>query len=146
MRIEIVHGPNLNLLGQREPSLYGFTTLNEIDQRLHVVAQELAMDIATFQSNHEGALIDHLQACLQRADAFILNPAGYTHTSVALRDAILAIAKPTVEVHLSNPDAREGFRRTSLISDIVYARVAGFGPLGYELALRGVVAHLRQAK
>ncbi len=146
MRIEIVHGPNLNLLGQREPTIYGHSTLDEINQRLQVVAQELAVDIATFQSNHEGALIDHLQACLHTADAFILNPAGYTHTSVALRDAILAIAKPTVEVHLSNPDAREGFRRTSLVADIVYARIAGFGPLGYELALRGVVAHLRQVK
>lgn len=143
MRIDVLHGPNLNLLGEREPAVYGTVTLAQIDARLQELGRDLGAEVTCFQSNHEGALIDHLHARRQRVDAYILNPAGYTHTSVALRDALLALGRPTVEVHLTNSEAREPFRRTSLLADIVLARVQGFGPQGYELALRGLVTHLR---
>lgn len=143
LRIDVIHGPNLNLLGEREPQIYGRQTLAEIDARLKAVGAELSMEVTTFQSNHEGALVDRIQAGRREVDAFLLNPAGYTHTSVALRDAVLAAAKPVVEVHLSNPDAREPFRRTSYLADIAWARIQGFGPIGYELALRGLAEHLR---
>ncbi len=139
MRIEVVHGPNLNLLGEREPEIYGSSTLAQIDTRLGALGRELGVEVSSFQSNHEGAIIDHLQARRFVVDAFILNLAGYTHTSVALRDAVLAIGRPAVEVHLSNPHAREGFRHTSLLADVVAGVIQGFGPLGYELALRALV-------
>jgi len=144
MRIEVVHGPNLNLLGEREPAIYGSQTLREIDDRLATLGRELGVKVSSFQSNHEGAIIDHLQAHRFLADAFILNLAGYTHTSVVLRDAVLAIGRPTIEVHLSNPHAREGFRHTSLLAGIVTGTIQGFGPLGYELALRALVASAPQ--
>lgn len=139
MRIEVVHGPNLNLLGEREPEIYGSRTLREIDDRLAALGRELGAEVSSFQSNHEGALIDHLQSRRFLADAFILNLAGYTHTSVALRDAVLAIGRPAVEVHLSNLQAREGFRHKSLLADVAAGVIQGFGPLGYELALRALV-------
>jgi len=142
MRIDVVHGPNLNLLGEREPALYGTVTLAEIDARLVSLGRTLGAEVCSFQSNSEGALIDRLHARRSLADAFILNPAGYTHTSVALRDAVIAVGRPVVEVHLSNTDAREPFRRTSLLADVVLGRIQGLGALGYELALRGLVAHL----
>lgn len=149
MRIDVLHGPNLNLLGRREPHIYGATTLAEIDARLVALGAALGATVTTFQSNHEGALIDRIQAALTTdasADAFLLNPAGYTHTSVALRDALLAAGRPFVEVHLSNPDAREPFRHTSLLADVALGRVAGFGAMSYELALRGLVDHLQRAR
>lgn len=142
MRIDVLHGPNLNLLGEREISLYGTQTLAQIDARLMELGQELRCEVRTFQSNHEGALVDYLQTQRHSANAFLLNAAGYTHTSVALRDAVLAVAKPVIEVHLSNPDAREPFRRTSFLADVVLGRIQGLGPIGYELALRGMVEHL----
>lgn len=143
LHIDVIHGPNLNLLGEREPHLYGRQTLAEIDERLMALGRELSITVTTFQSNHEGALVDRIQAGRKQVDAFLLNPAGYTHTSVALRDAVLAAAKPVVEVHLSNPDAREPFRRNSFLADIAWARIQGFGAIGYELALRGLADHLR---
>ena len=143
LHIDVIHGPNLNLLGEREPHLYGSQTLAQIDARLCALGAELSVEITSFQSNHEGALVDRIQAGRRQIDAFLLNPAGYTHTSVALRDAVLAAAKPVVEVHLSNTDAREQFRRTSFLADIAWARIQGFGAIGYELALRGLVSHLR---
>ena len=142
MRIDVLHGPNLNLLGEREPALYGYTTLPEIDAHLAAVGQALACEVKSFQSNHEGALIDYLHATRRLADAYILNPAGYTHTSVALRDAVIAVAKPTIEVHLSNTEAREAFRHKSLLADVVMGRIQGLGAQGYEWALRALVAHL----
>lgn len=145
MRIDVLHGPNLNLLGQREPAIYGTVTLPEIDARLQGLGRELGVEVTTFQSNHEGALIDRLQAGMADVDAFILNPAGYTHTSVALRDAVAAVGRPVVEVHLSNTDARERFRRTSRIAAVVLGRIQGLGPMGYELALRALVHHLGRA-
>ena len=137
--ISVVHGPNLNLLGTREPALYGTATLDDIDSELRTLAQELGHQLETFQSNHEGALVDYLQGCRGRVDAVLLNAAAYTHTSVAIRDAIAAVRPPLVfiEVHLTIPEARDAFRRTNLLSGVVDGRIAGFGGLSYVLALRG---------
>ena len=144
MRILILHGPNLNLLGTREPDVYGRTTLAEIDRDIATLAAELGVAVVSFQSNHEGALIDRIHAAAREGVAGILiNPGAYTHTSVALRDALSAVAIPAVEVHLSNIHARESFRRRSLIAPVVVAQVAGFGAAGYALALRGLVARLQ---
>ncbi len=143
MRIDVLHGANLNLLGEREPAIYGRATLADIDLQLQRLAKQLAVEIHTFQSNHEGQLVDRVQAVRHATDGYILNPGGYTHTSVVLRDALLASGRPFVEVHLSNPDAREPFRRISLLADVALARVQGFGAVGYELALRGLVQHLQ---
>jgi 3-dehydroquinate dehydratase-2 len=144
MLILILHGPNLNLLGTREPEVYGRTTLADIDRGLVALGVELGVTVESFQSNHEGALIDRIHAAVREGTAGILiNPGAYTHTSIALRDAISAVALPTVEVHLSNIHARESFRRRSHIAPVVIAQVAGFGAAGYGLALRGLVANLQ---
>jgi 3-dehydroquinate dehydratase-2 len=140
MKILVLHGPNLNLLGEREPDVYGRTTLQEIDSRLSELAHASGAEIECHQSNHEGALIDRVQAARGRADGIVINPGGLTHTSVALRDALVACELPVVEVHLSNIHAREEFRRTSLISDIATGSISGLGPIGYELALRALLA------
>lgn len=138
--ILVLHGPNLNLLGRREPELYGSATLKEIDQRLKSLAAELGASVSVFQSNHEGELVEAIQQAEGRADAIIINPGAYTHTSVAIRDALLAVGLPALEVHLSNPQKREPFRHRSLIADVVVGTVSGFGPLSYELALRAATA------
>jgi len=144
MHVLVLHGPNLNLLGTREPAIYGSTTLADIEQQLRVLAGELGVTIETYQSNHEGALIDRIHAAAREGVAgLLINPGAYTHTSIALRDALAAVALPTVEVHLSNIHARESFRRRSHISPVVLAQVAGFGAGGYCLALRGLVNHLK---
>jgi len=143
IKILIMHGPNLNLLGLREPEIYGQQTLADIDASLSHLADELHAAIDTFQSNHEGALIDRIHAA--RSDGFsgiIINPGGLTHTSVALRDAISAVGLPVVEAHLSNIHARESFRQHSYVAGVVVAQVAGFGAMSYHLALRGLVARL----
>ncbi|MGK2905948.1 MAG: type II 3-dehydroquinate dehydratase [Desulfuromonadales bacterium] len=143
MRILVLHGPNLNLLGQREPDVYGRQTLADINQALSLLAEELAAAVETFQSNHEGDLIDRIQAA--RGDGFagiIINPGGLTHTSVALRDAISAVDLPVVEAHLSNIHARESFRQHSYVAGVVVGQIAGFGSMSYLLALRGLIAHL----
>ncbi len=135
-RILVVHGPNLNLLGLREPEIYGSETLAEINAHLVEQTNAASVELITFQSNHEGDLIDRIQAARSEGVAFILiNPGGYTHTSVALRDALLAVAIPFVEVHLSNIHARDGFRRHSYFSDIAVGLVCGLGSDGYRLAL-----------
>ena len=141
MRIGVLHGPNLNLLGSREPHVYGTATLQEIDARLHRLARELGVDLDSFQSNVEGALIDWVQAHAG-ADGFLVNAGGYTHSSVALLDALVGAGKPFVEVHLSNVYARESFRHQSLLSARAVGVVVGFGPDSYLLALRGLHAHL----
>ena len=140
MRIEVVHGPNLDLLGSREPEIYGSATLAEIDASIRALAETLGVTVQTFQSNHEGRILDHLVGLFSRADALIINPGGLGHTSVVLRDSVRATGVPFVEVHLSNTAAREDFRRRSLLADLAVATVAGFGPDGYLLALRGLAA------
>lgn len=139
MKILILHGPNLNLLGAREPQVYGSLTLEEINTRLVDLGKELGVEVACRQSNHEGALIDALHEARERADGVVFNPGGYTHTSVALRDAVAAIGIPVVEVHLSNVYAREEFRHTSLLSAVCRGKVVGFGWQSYALGLRGLV-------
>ena len=141
-KILVLHGPNLNLLGTREPEVYGRVDLGEINRRIEQLAQELDCEVRCFQSNHEGALIDALHEAQSWADGVIFNPAGYTHTSVALRDAVAAIHLPVVEVHLSNVQAREEFRRVSFVAPVCLGSVAGFGWRSYLLALRGLVAAL----
>ena len=141
-KILVIHGPNLNLLGTREPGHYGQTTLAEIDQRLEQLASADGHSLETFQSNAEHALIEKVQAAAADVDRIIINPAGLTHTSVALRDALLAAAIPFVEVHLSNIHAREPFRAHSYFSDAAMGVVSGFGPLSYELAYRGAAGSL----
>jgi 3-dehydroquinate dehydratase II len=145
VRIAVVHGPNLNLLGQREPDLYGRATLAELDRALERLADELGCTVDTFQSNHEGSLVDHVQERGGEAAGFLVNAGAYTHTSIALRDALIGVARPYVEVHLSNVFAREAFRHHSLLSDRAVGLVAGFGMDSYLLGLRALVAHLRAA-
>ena len=142
-RILVLHGPNLNLLGTREPEVYGHETLQEVDSALQVLARELGVELTATQSNHEGHLIDRIHAAREEGIAGILiNPAGLTHTSVALRDALAAVSIPTVEVHLSNIHTRESFRHHSFISPIAVGVVCGFGTASYQIALRGLLAHL----
>lgn len=139
MKILILHGPNLNLLGAREPDIYGSLTLEEINNRLVELGKSLGAEVTCMQSNHEGALVDALHEAGEWADGVVFNPGGYTHTSVALRDAVTAIAIPVVEVHLSNVDAREEFRHTSLISGACKGKIAGFGWQSYALGLRALI-------
>lgn len=144
MKILILHGPNLNLLGTREPEVYGRATLADIDRDIAAIGAELGVEVETFQSNHEGVLIDRIHAAARDGVAgLLINPGAYTHTSIALRDALAAVGLPAVEVHLSNIHARESFRRRSHIAPVVVAQVAGFGAAGYGLALRGLIARLR---
>ena len=143
MRIGVVHGPNLRLLGRREPEIYGSATLEDVNAELATRAKERDADVEFFQSNHEGALIDRIQEAVSFADGILINPAGLTHTSVALRDALLATALPIVEVHLSNVFTREEFRHYSHVSEIAVGLVAGFGPTSYRLGLEALLEHLR---
>ena len=142
MKILILHGPNLNLLGTREPEIYGSMTIEDINQKLIGLAQELGVEIKCSHSNHEGALIDALHDARKWANGVVFNPGGYTHTSVALRDAITAIEIPVIEVHLSNVYAREEFRHTSLISAVCKGKVLGLGWRSYTLGLRALVETL----
>lgn len=142
MRILILHGPNLQALGTREPEIYGRVTLDELDTRIRSLAGELGCEVETLQSAHEGVLIDALYQARGRCHGVLLNPGGLTHTSVALRDAVAGAGLPTVEVHLSNIHKRESFRHSSRIAGVALGTVAGFGVDAYLLALRGLVAHL----
>ena len=145
MRILVVNGPNLNLLGTREPQVYGTTTLAAIEARLEQVAADLGVQADFFQSNHEGALIDAIQGAAGRYQGLLLNPGAYTHTSLALRDCLAGVALPAVEVHLSNLHRRESFRRRSFTAEAAVGVVQGFGPLSYQLGLRGLVRILEGA-
>jgi len=139
-RVLVLHGPNLNLLGTREPAIYGTATLDDIHAELTLVAKARGAELEFFQSNHEGALIDRIQEAPSWADAILINPAGLTHTSVVLRDALAATGLPVVEVHLSNVFAREPFRHHSYVSPIARGVVAGFGPASYRLGLEALLA------
>ena len=142
MRIGVIHGPNLRLLGHREPEVYGRETLSDIDERLRALAAELGVELETFQSNHEGEILDFLEEAAERVDGFLINPGGLTHTSVALRDGLVGVERPFVEVHLSNPAARESFRHYSYVSPVARGVVYGFGAGSYLLGLRGLVTAL----
>ncbi len=136
--ILVVHGPNLNMLGKREPEHYGSRTLEEIDASLHAKAAELGLEISTFQSNHEGEIVESIQTGVGRVQGLIINPAAFTHTSVAIRDAVLILDVPTIEVHLSNIHQRESFRQRSFIADIATAQISGLGASGYLYALEAL--------
>jgi 3-dehydroquinate dehydratase-2 len=139
----VLHGPNLNLLGEREPEIYGHTTLAEIDARLAGLGEELGVTLETFQSNHEGALVDQIQTARRRVAAIVINAGALTHTSIALRDALAASDLPVVEVHLSNLHRRERFRQRSVLAAIAVGQIAGFGVESYLLGLRAAVAQIR---
>jgi 3-dehydroquinate dehydratase-2 len=143
LRILVVHGPNLNLLGTREPDVYGTVTLEEIDAELQAIGKEFDCEIECCQSNHEGVLIDRIQEARSWAHGILINPAGLTHSSVALRDALAATELPIVEVHLSNVFAREPFRHHSYVSGIAVGIVSGFGPASYRLGLEALAGHLQ---
>ncbi|MFQ5416282.1 MAG: type II 3-dehydroquinate dehydratase [Myxococcota bacterium] len=145
-QIQVIHGPNLNLLGTREPEIYGGTTLDEIDAVLSSVAKDRGAEVACFQSNHEGAVIDCIQAALSRADGILINPGGLTHTSVSLRDALAATSLPVIEVHLSNVHARETFRQHSFVSGVALGVVSGFGVGSYRYGLLALIDHLDAAQ
>lgn len=144
MKILVLHGPNLNLLGSREPEIYGSMTLADINARLIELGRKFDAELQCVQSNHEGALIDALQDAQTWADGVLFNPAGYTHTSIALRDTIAAMTIPVIEVHLSNVYARESFRHTSMISAVCKGKITGFGWRSYTLGLRALAEMLME--
>lgn len=141
MKILVIHGPNLNLLGTREPALYGSQTLADINSALEVLAAELGIQLSIMQSNHEGAIVEAIQGAQGDCNGIVINPAAYTHTSVAIRDAITAVALPVVEVHLSNVHAREEFRSRSHIAPVAVGQISGFGAESYLLGLRAIFSH-----
>lgn len=146
MRMLLLHGPNLNILGRRRPEVYGRTTMKQINEMVRVRAEELGWEILVFQSNHEGVLVDYLQAHGDECDGVIINPGALTHYGLSLRDALEAVEAPVVEVHLTNVHTREEFRRTSVISPVTLGQVVGFGPGGYVAALDLLVAHVQAQK
>ncbi|MBF0447333.1 MAG: type II 3-dehydroquinate dehydratase [Magnetococcales bacterium] len=145
-RILLINGPNLNLLGQREAGIYGQKTLAKIEAECQRKALELGFQLDCFQSNHEGVLVDRIQRALGVVDLILINPGAYTHTSVAIRDALLAVSVPVIEVHISNIHKRESFRKHSFISDIAVGQIVGMGSYGYLLALEGGVRYLQAEK
>ena len=146
LSILVLNGPNLNMLGKREPAIYGARTLEDINADLKKTADKLGVSLAFFQSNHEGALVDTIQSALNLHQGILINPGAYTHTSVAIRDAISAVAIPTVEVHLSNIHQREAFRHHSYIAPVAIGQISGFGADSYRLGLEGLVSYLRKAE
>ena len=144
MRIAVLHGPNLRLLGRREPEVYGTTTLEEVDAALQELADELRVELECFQSNHEGELLDFVETAAERVAGFLVNAGAFTHTSVALRDALTGVGLPFVEVHLSNTAGREPFRHRSYLAPVAGGVVYGFGPSSYLLGLRGLLALLEK--
>jgi 3-dehydroquinate dehydratase-2 len=137
-RVLVIHGPNLNMLGKREPDIYGHESLDQINKQLVEQGRGLGIDVVTFQSNHEGVIVEEIQEALGNYHGIIINPAAYTHTSVAIRDALIMLDIPVIEIHLSNIHKRETFRHQSMIADIAAARIAGFGSHGYMLGLEGL--------
>ncbi|MEO0771476.1 MAG: type II 3-dehydroquinate dehydratase [Cyanobacteria bacterium J06649_4] len=143
LSILVLNGPNLNMLGKREPGIYGSQTLEDINLQLKKVASALDIELTFFQSNHEGALVDQIQLALSLHQGILINPGAYTHTSVAIRDAIAAVAIPTVEIHLSNIHKREALRHHSYIAPVAVGQISGFGADSYRLGLEGLVAYLK---
>jgi len=143
MKVLVIHGPNLDLLGRREPEIYGSLTLKEINEKIDKLAKELKCDVEFFQSNHEGEIVETIGKAKGKFDFLIINPAAYTHTSVAIGDAIVAAGVPTIEVHLSNIYGREEFRRKSLIAPVAIGQICGFGPDSYLLAFRAAVRRMK---
>jgi len=146
VNVLIIHGPNLNLLGRREPGVYGLQTLTEVNERLEELARKLDAELKIMQSNSEGEIVSFIGENMDWADGIVINPAGYTHTSVAIRDAISAVSLPTVEVHLSNVFHREEFRHFSYVSPVATGVICGFGPESYILALEAIVTEINKAK
>jgi 3-dehydroquinate dehydratase II len=143
-QILVLHGPNLNMLGVREPGVYGTVTLHEINQTLLQLAAKLDLQLETFQSNHEGELIDRIHAAFGTKDGILINPGAFTHYSYAIRDALASVGLPTVEVHLSNIHQREAFRHTSVTAPVVKGQIAGFGAYSYELGLAALHRHFQE--
>ena len=139
MKVVVIHGPNMNMLGIRDQAIYGPMKLEEINAQMKVVAEQNKIEIEFFQSNLEGEIVDKIQECLGDADGIIINPAAYTHTSIAIRDAIQAVQLPTIEVHVSNIHRREEFRQKSLTAPVCHGQIMGFGPFGYHLAMIGML-------
>lgn len=144
MKILIINGVNMNMLGVREPEKYGNVTLRELEKSLYSYSFELGVDIETFQSNHEGEIVEKIHSALNNVDGIVINPAAYTHTSVAIRDAIAAVNIPTVEVHMTNINSREDFRQKSLTAPVCIAQICGFGTESYKLGLKGLVDFLNK--
>ncbi len=144
MKILVIHGPNLNLLGKREPDVYGKVSIRTIDQDLKLTAKKFKTAVSTFQSNHEGEIVTKIQDAQDEFDAIVINPAAYTHTSVAIRDAVAAVKIPVIEVHLSNIYAREEFRHHSLIAPVAKGQISGFGAHSYELGLMAAMSLVSQ--
>ena len=144
MKLLVLHGPNLNLLGSREPEVYGALTLDEINSAIMALARELGIEVEAFQSNSEGELIDKIHSAAATCDGILINPAAYTHTSVAIRDALAAVALPTVEVHLSNIHRREEFRTRSFVASVALGQISGFGLDSYLLGLRAIFNHIKK--
>lgn len=142
MRILIINGVNMNMLGVREPEKYGSITLKELEKSLYAYSFELGVDIETFQSNHEGEIVEKIHSALNNFDGIVINPGAYTHTSIAIRDAISAVNIPTVEVHITNIHSREEFRQTSVTAPVCIAQISGFGIESYKLGLRGLATTL----
>lgn len=143
MKILVLHGPNLNMLGLREPEIYGHTTLDDINRSIETTAEKEGVEVRAVQSNHEGTLVDEIQQTQEWADGILINPGGYTHTSVAIRDAIAAAGLPTVEAHLSNVYAREELRHHSYIAPVALGQICGFGANSYLLGLQALIYHIR---
>lgn len=146
MKIVVIQGPNINMLGVREKNLYGPMKMEQIHQNMENFAKQNDAEIEFFQSNLEGEIVDRIQECIGEADGIIINPAAYSHTSIAIRDAISAVALPTIEVHISNIAAREEFRKKSLISEVASGVISGFGPFGYHLSMIAITQIINEVK
>ncbi|RJP77228.1 MAG: type II 3-dehydroquinate dehydratase [Desulfobacteraceae bacterium] len=145
-KILVIHGPNLNMLGKREPEIYGKETLDDINHKITLKGSEISLAVETFQSNHEGAVVEKIQSAMGNFNGLIINPAAFTHTSVAIRDAVLLLDMPVIEVHLSNIYKREPFRHKSMLADVVTGQIAGLGTIGYILALEAIADMVQKPK